>query len=156
MPNKTIYIRESDRELWEKAEALAGGSVSHLLTEALRRYVEEEERGRREGMENIQIELGGPEDTTYTAEFVGEWLLAPNEEETRTTYSGYDAGAYYGVALTRRGKIAVYVQHVNDRWPPYLQTYDSLKEARGDGLPVDILTFAEVAMDEDYVRKLDI
>ena len=39
-PNKTIYVREADAEVWEKAEKLAGGSVSALITEALRRYVE--------------------------------------------------------------------------------------------------------------------
>jgi hypothetical protein len=39
MPNKTIYVRDEDAKLWEMAERLAGGSVSSLITEALRRYV---------------------------------------------------------------------------------------------------------------------
>jgi hypothetical protein len=39
MPNKTIYVRDEDARLWELAERLSGGSVSSLITEALRRYV---------------------------------------------------------------------------------------------------------------------
>ena len=37
MPNRTIYVKEADAELWEKAEKLAGGSVSSLLSGCLGR-----------------------------------------------------------------------------------------------------------------------
>lgn len=41
MPKKTIYIREADVPLWEQAELRAAGdSVSGVLTEALRRYLD--------------------------------------------------------------------------------------------------------------------
>ncbi|AEJ38252.1 hypothetical protein TPY_0024 [Sulfobacillus acidophilus TPY] len=41
MPKKTIYIRDSDVELWEQAESVAknGESVSAVLSEALRQYL---------------------------------------------------------------------------------------------------------------------
>jgi hypothetical protein len=51
VPNKTIYVREADTEVWEKAERLAGGSVSALIAEALRRYVEEVEQKEQLDME---------------------------------------------------------------------------------------------------------
>jgi hypothetical protein len=156
VPNKTIYIREGDTHLWEKAEKLAGGSVSALLTEALRRFIEEEELKEKTGMEKIEVELWGPEETPYTAEFVGRWLLYPDENETRTGEPGYDAGAYYGVALTQRGNIAVYVRHVNDGFAPRLYTYSSLEEAEEEGMPGDILAMAAVELGADYVQKLDI
>jgi hypothetical protein len=156
VPNKTIYIREADAEVWQRAEKLAGDSVSALITEALRRYVEQEEQKERTGMERIEVELWGPEDRPYEATFVGRWLLWPDETETRTGEPGYDAGAYYGVALTRRGNIAVYMRHVNDGFAPILNTYRSFEEAEEEGIPGDILAMAASEISDGYVQKLDI
>ena len=156
MPNKTIYIREADTELWEKAEQLAGGSVSALLTEALRRYVEEEELREHTGMETIEVGLWGPEERPYPVQFVGRWLLYPDPDETRTGEPGYDAGGYYGVALTQRGNIAVYWAHCNEGRAPTLHTYSSFEEAEEDGVPGDILAIAAAEINDGYVQRLDI
>jgi hypothetical protein len=156
VPNKTIYIREADADVWQRAEKLAGDSVSALITEALRRYVEEEEQKERTGMESIEVEFWGPEDKPYQAAFVGRWLLWPDETETRTGEPGYDAGAYYGVALTRRGNIAVYIRHVNDGFAPILKTYGSFEKAEEGGIPGDILAIAASEISDGYVHKLDI
>jgi hypothetical protein len=40
---KQIYIKDADLEIFEKAEALAGESLSATIAEALRRFVEVEE-----------------------------------------------------------------------------------------------------------------
>ncbi len=157
VPNKTIYVRAADAELWERAEKLAGGSLSGLITEAVRRYVEAEERKEQTKMETIgtiepiEVELAGGR-----AQFVGEWLLDPDPDETRTGEPGYDAGAYYGVAFTERGKIAVYTRHVNDGFASTLVPYDNFQEAEENGEPADILAMAANAMGAEYVRKLDI
>jgi hypothetical protein len=156
VPNKTIYIREADAEVWERAEKLAGGSVSALITEALRRYVEEQEQKEKRGMETIEVEFWGPGDVPYDASFVGRWLLWPDETETRTGEPGYDLGAFYGVALTRRGNIAVYIRHVNDGFAPILKTYGSFEEAEEEGIPGDILAMAASEISDSYVQKLDI
>jgi hypothetical protein len=156
VPNKTIYVREADTEVWEKAERLAGGSVSALIAEALRRYVEEVEQKEQLDMESIEVELWGPEDRPYEAAFVGRWLLWPDEGETRTREPGYDAGAYYGVALTRRGNIAVYVRHVNDGFAPILKKFSTFEEAEDEGIPGDILATAASEISDGYVQKLDI
>jgi hypothetical protein len=162
VPNKTIYIREADREIWERAEKLAGGSVSALITQALKRYIKEEELREQVGLENIVVELAhssghGWEETAYEAQFVGRWLLDPEIDETKTAEPGYDAGAYYGVALTERGNIAVYTRHVNDRFAPILKVYGSFEEAEQKGVPADILALA-ASQDSGviYVQKLDI
>ena len=155
MPNKTIYIRESDKELWEKAENLAGGSLSGLLADALRRYVEEEEMRKDTDMETITLEIGR-EERARTVEFVGRWLLDPDPDDTRTGEPGYDAGAFYGVALTKRGNIAVVSEHCNGAWGPYLKTYADFEEAERDNVPSDILAMASAEMGADYVQKLDI
>ncbi len=158
MPNKTIYIREADQELWGKAEGLAGGSgsISALLTATLRRYVEDQELQERTGMENIAVDLRDHEENPYTVEFVGRWLLSPDPDETRTGESGYDAGAFFGVALTRRGNLAVVSEHCNGKWGPYLETHGSFDEAKEKGVPADILSMAATQVGADYAQKLDI
>ena len=157
VPKKTIYVREADSEIWEKAENLAGGSVSALITTALRRYVEEEEQLRDEtGMDDIEVALWTPAEEPYFAQFYGRWLLIPNETDTRTEEPGYDAGAFYGVALTQRGNIAVYTRHVNNGFAPSLDVYGSLEEAEEAGVPADILSRAAGGIGAGYTRKLDI
>lgn len=131
------------------------GSVSGLLADALRRYVEQEERKKETNMETIEVHLGG-KTFDRNVSFVGEWLVSPGDE-LRTAEAGYDGGAYYGVARTQRGNIAVYVAHVNDGFDAQLKTYSSLEEARKDHhLPSDILNEAESERDPDFVEQLDI
>ena len=49
VPRKNIYVREADQELWEKAEKLAGESLSAVVTEALRGYVARAEAKAAQG-----------------------------------------------------------------------------------------------------------
>ena len=67
----------------------------------------------------------------------------------------FDEAAYWGVALTARGRIAVYVAHRNDHWPPRLEDYDSLRAA-GSNLPNDIRALAARALGEHHVIWRDI
>jgi EXLDI family protein len=57
MPNKTIYVSDSDQELFARAQELAGGSLSQAITTALRRFVELEE-GKLEGFEEVVVKVG--------------------------------------------------------------------------------------------------
>jgi hypothetical protein len=66
-------------------------------------------------------------------------------------------GAYYGVALTRRGNIAVYEGSTRGGHEDVLDHYGSFEEAEEAGVPSDILARAAEALDpEAYVQKLDI
>src|SRR5690348_14808983 len=38
MPNKTIYVADSDLPLYEQAQAMAGGNLSAAIAQALRRF----------------------------------------------------------------------------------------------------------------------
>lgn len=53
MPNRTIYVKDTD--LWQKAKKLAGkGGLSEVISNALQKYVADEE-ARAKGMETIRI-----------------------------------------------------------------------------------------------------
>lgn len=94
-------------------------------------------------MERITVETGGDYDRTEG--FVGRWLVAPDSDETRTGEDGWDAGTYWGIALTKKGQIAVYTAHCNQRQPGRLRAYRSLDQAEGD-IPDDILAMASEAL----------
>ncbi len=108
--------------------------------------------------EAIRVEVGGRHTSYRPVQFEGRWLVEPDPYETRTTEEGYDAGGYYGVALTKRGNIAVYTAHVNDGFDAILTPYGSFEEAEADGVPADILGAASVDAGPDYVhvQKMDI
>jgi hypothetical protein len=147
-----VYVRDEDQELWRRAERLAGkGSLSAVLTKALRGYIEAKE-AERLGMERIELEFGSQDDQPYRKAFMGRWLVSPDNKNR----FGDDAGACYGVAQTKRGQIAVYQYHVNDRWPPSLTVYGSFAEAERAGVPKDLLAIAAEAAGDDYVEELDI
>lgn len=88
--------------------------------------------------------------------FIGRWLVEPDPSETRSAEATADSGAYYGVAVTKKGNIVVYAAHVNDRWEPVLKTYGSLGQAELDGIPKDIIERAANNLDPDHVVWLDV
>ena len=97
-PNKTLYVREDDLGIWERAEGYAkatGQSVSMLVTAALGRYLPPE--GAKA---DICVEVGKPAVRTV---FTGRWLVAPEPGLTGTTDARFSPGAYFGIAITARG-----------------------------------------------------
>lgn len=152
-PAKTLYVRDDDVEVWEYAELLAKAtnrSLSTFVTEMLRT------QGilRRDDEANtVKIDVGDP---THTVGFKGRWLVPPDSDETRTKEDGHDAGAYWGVALTKRGRIAVYTAHCNDGWPAMLADYDDLDAASADNVPADIIAMAAKELGQQHVVWRDI
>jgi hypothetical protein len=60
------------------------------------------------------------------------------------------------VALTKRGRIAVYRAHVNKEWPASLSDYDTLDNAIADDLPEAIIAKAKEALGKAHVIWRDI
>jgi EXLDI family protein len=103
MPNKTIYVSDSDLPVFQRAQELTGGNLSAAISKALRRLVEVEE-GRLEGFEDITVRVGVAPGKLLR--FQGVQLVDWNR-----TLSGDAAGGQerYRVYRTRAGKLAVHV-----------------------------------------------
>ncbi|MFC8046703.1 EXLDI protein [Nocardia sp. NPDC057353] len=73
MPNKTIYVADSDLPLFQRAQELVGGNLSGAVTTALRRFIELEE-GRLEGFEEIVLRVGhnGARQVRFSGVLLGE------------------------------------------------------------------------------------
>ena len=96
MPKKTVYVRESDLELWEEAEKMAKESLSGLLAVALREYVTQQ-RARDGEMGRIVVEVADDEDSPLVKKaFTGTWLM----EDFISADPNVMAGTLYDVALS--------------------------------------------------------
>jgi hypothetical protein len=94
--------------------------------------------------EVLTVEVGDP---VHEEQFRGRWLVVPDPDSTRSGEPGVDAGTFYGVAQTAKGRIAVTVAHCNDRFAPQLRVYDSIDDvAEKQGLPSDIEAEARGAL----------
>ena len=74
VPNKTIYVSDGDLKLYDRAQEIAGGSLSAAITKALRRYVDLED-GRREGFDEITVRVGpkAGRKVRFTGVLLGTW-----------------------------------------------------------------------------------
>ena len=148
----TVYLPDDLYDAAKEAELNISGATQECIRKAL--AMQEAAAKHDADMERIEVEVGEGA-TAYTAAFVGKWLVAPDEDDTRAAAPPWDAGAYYGIALTRRHRIAVYVAHVNERWPAALNDYDSLDDVEGD-VPPELLAMAARELGDDRPVLLDI
>jgi hypothetical protein len=164
-PNKTLYIRDEDMPVWERAEHAAERtrqSVSQLVTASLRHYLPTIYTPEDE-MEDIRVMVGdrvppqhgspsSAKDYTHTEAFTGRWLVPPGEE-SRSRFTRETTGYCYAVAQTRRGQIAMYRYHPDALRPATLEVFASLDDA---DLPLDINEKAAVALGQEHVTWRDI
>jgi len=129
---------------------LSGGRAD--VADVLGRAREWLRHGSEGAMDEITIDVGEPR---LTVGFTGRWLVDPDADDTRTAEPGYDAGAYWGIALTKRGRIAVFTAHCNDRRPASLHDYDNLDQAAAH-VPADIIAMAAAELGETRVLWRDI
>lgn len=154
-PNRTLYVRDDDLPLWERAESYAAEqnrSVSAVVAEALKSFLPAQIKAG--DMSEIRVETG--EEPVVTRAFIGRWLVEPDPDRTRTEVDGYDAEFYWGIALTRRGKIAAYSAHYNGVHPAKLEVYDDFDEAESDFVPPDLVSMAATALGQERVLRMDI
>ena len=171
MPNKTIYVREEDLPVFEEAERLGGDSLSGIIAEALRRFVDVK-RAELFGMQEYTLPVGvlrsQGDDDVRTVRFVGR-LLAEAEEFTGQTSDRKDRGTYYRVYQTKAGKILIWWKNWS-RWEGEndvtdyavlnaLPGYDDEVSGKIDDYPISLpgslLQAAAEALGEELVEWIE-
>jgi EXLDI family protein len=161
MPNKTIYVSETDLPIFDKAQQMAGGNLSSAIAQALRRYVEEEEM-HDERFEEVTVEIGSVyridkrfiRESRVEKRFLGKpviyWRTRDPEDPRSESYDIYQ---------TPRGRFAVYSQtgpnhdyegddeEEDPTSESRLDVYDSLEAIRA-GLPEEIYEATVQAVSE--------
>ena len=133
MPNKTIYVREEDLPVFEEAEKLGGDSLSAVIAQAVKRFVQVK-RAESGGMEEYTLTAGtlrteGADDIKQVR-FVGR-KLAEADVYTGQTSDRRDRGTVYQIYQTKAGKILVWWR----RWSCWERENDYTDYAVMDALP---------------------
>jgi hypothetical protein len=110
--NKTVYLRDEEVPIWEKARELSGDKLSPIIVGALKRFVAEEE-GRPRNFERIQVHYNDvARHSVPTAKaFIGKWLIPPEERWEdpfeAISRSENDPHTSYAVAITAKDNVVV-------------------------------------------------
>jgi hypothetical protein len=96
-------------------------------------------------MFELSVDIGRPAPVNFT----GRWLVEPHPATARREG---DPDSYCGVALTRQGRVIVYLADLDDRLPGRLDEYDDLAAA-AKALPVHVLRRATAAVVREFNRQ---
>jgi EXLDI family protein len=172
VPNKTIYVADSDLRLYQRAQELAGGNLSAAIAKALRRYVDAQE-GLEQGFDEVvvRVGVGTGHKVRFTAALVGEWVDTGDERV-----------AHYRVYRGRRGRYVVHCERSADYkivdaegkpagWRGYLglgdfrygavprestlEVVESLEQLR-DRIPAELFEMVSRSAREPTLEELDI
>lgn len=100
MPNKTIYMSESDRELYDRAAELGGG-LSPAIAEALGEWVARHDT-ESDGFRTITVQVSA-DGGTKEKRFTGRQLVKITAQQDGTS-------RVYTVYATQREQYAVHIQ----------------------------------------------
>ena len=133
MPNKTIYVKDEDLQIFEEAEKLGGDSLSGIIAEALRRFVDvkrAELYGMQEHVLHVGVLRSQGDDDIRQIRFVGR-KLAEADVYTGQTSDRRDRGTVYQIYQTKAGKILIWWK----QWTRWERENDYADYAVMDALP---------------------
>jgi hypothetical protein len=158
MPNKTIYVKDSDIPLWERVQTELGSSVSSFFIECLKSRLEEQSRTIG-AMRKITVEVLNERRDKVKKSFVGRWLA--EDLEPVNASDGVSRSANISVAQSAKGKI-VACEDLGDGFKSLdiYDSFDDFKAATIDGgypaYPQNVLAAVADALNVPYEVELDI
>ncbi len=164
MPNKTIYVADTDLPVFERAQELAGDNLSSTIAKALRLYIDARE-GKNHDFEEVTLQVGKM--TRTNKQFIGR-LLAKGKLAERTSPEVQQFKIYQ----TRKEKFVMHVKRSpnwnyrpgsGDRREPLteddiqeqMQIFDTLEELRLH-IPEELYEAATQSMSDEPFEFLDI
>lgn len=158
--NKTLYIRDEDSQVWDRARELAGDKLSPIIVAGLKKFIanKEAEEAESKGFSRIEVAYNDARahNIPKRKAFHGRWLYT---QDKPLELSSEDGGItyYYAIAQTAKGNF-VFLSWERDHEGTgnYLfQVFPSLEAAAADK---DLNSAARVAIKKLGVRveELDI
>lgn len=168
MATTTLYVKDADLPLVEKAKQKLGDSLSAVFIDCIRKRLEElpPPKGKT-GKITVQTrrENGAP---TIRKTFEGRWLIHPDNDELRAESDDpderWDRRVTYGLAQTKKGALVACVSDPGDNsGVATLEIYEDFDELKADEIdgqyqmyPDNVIAaFAEV-LGETHTIELDI
>ncbi|MGO9228630.1 MAG: hypothetical protein ACLQKA_05375 [Bryobacteraceae bacterium] len=135
--NKTIYIRDKDEPIWERARELAGAEgISSIVVESLKKFVahKEAEEAVAKGFERIVVKFNdaSAHHIPRIKAFYGKWII-PIAEPLKVCTEDGDTSWWYSVAVTAKGSAVVFwIEQDANGQAQYFRVYPSLELAAAD------------------------
>lgn len=163
MPPKTIYVKAEDLPVFERAEELGGDSLSAVIAEALKRFVERKE-AEAAGLQEHTLAIDNRDQGERTIKFVGR-LLAADRRYRGQTSEGKDRWTDWAIYQTEAGKIIIFREH-GSAWQgegssseyavrSALPDYDGEVFGHGETVPGGLLEEAAAALGEEKVKWIE-
>jgi hypothetical protein len=96
--NKTLYIRDEDVQVWERARELAGGGLSPVIVSGLKKFITEKEGEEAEskGFERIEVSYFDADEHGIPKRkaFYGKWIYPPDKPLAFSSEDGYSSDNY--------------------------------------------------------------
>jgi hypothetical protein len=128
--NKTVYLRDEEVAVWEKARELADDKLSPIIVKALKSFISEKEATSKD-FKRIVLEFDDSDDGYLPKKkaFYGRWVISP-EEPLQTTEDG-DVVYIGALAETAKGAIVVFerIQYEDATGRNKFKIFASLSEA---------------------------
>ena len=107
--NKTLYIRDEDIEVWDRAREIAGDKLSPIIVAGLKRFIAEKEAEEAEskGFGRIEVSFNDAAEHNIPKRkaFNGCWICSPDQPFKLTSEEG-DMTWYYAFAQTAKRNFA--------------------------------------------------
>ncbi len=149
VPNKTIYVSDSDLPLFERAQSLADGNLSAAIAQALREYVRSAETARLHQYDSVTVRVGpagNRRKKRFTAICLGRGLASAGKAAPMEELVAYRTAA---------GRLAVY-RRTGGPLPELSESAGSGRRSRG-GWPGPVSSIAEAeACDEPGDAVLEV
>lgn len=108
--NKTLYIRDEDIPIWDRARELAGDKLSPVVVTGLKKFIAEKEAEEAESRGFHRIALTYNDSAEHnipkTKAFIGKWLF-PTTEPLELRDSDSYFSSYYSLAVTLKGNVVI-------------------------------------------------
>lgn len=136
--NKTVYIRDEDEPIWDRARELAGAKgISQIVVASLKVFInmKEAKEAETKGFERIVLSYQDADDNLIPKKkaFMGKWIILPNKPYDLHEEDGSSVDRYT-VALTPKGS-AVFHCWTDDGehfLGKHFLTFPSLHDAAAD------------------------
>jgi hypothetical protein len=137
--NKTLYLRDEDGPLWDRARELSNDKLSPVVVSALKSFIAEKE-AQSTGFGRIIVTFQDADDHNLpkAKSFYGRWIIPPEEGfGYASDFDNFDRDKNcFAVAVTAKGNIVVYSWRIDaqsgDNYRHSFRVYSSFQEAATD------------------------
>jgi hypothetical protein len=135
--NKTLYIRDEDIQIWDRARELAGDKLSPIIVAGLKKFIadKEMEDAESKGFGRIEIPFNdaGAHNIPKLKAFNGKWIYPPDEPIELTSGDGYKS-FHYAIAQTAKRNFVFLRWEEESEWKGNyrFQVLPSLEAAAAD------------------------